>query len=428
MDGDVAAFTDANGTCTINPTNTALVCSSDARLKKDVATLSGSADNLSRIRAVTYRWLKESSTSTPPRFGVIAQEIQEVFPELVQTNPDNKLSVNYVGFIPILIDAVNEHSQPLPPCARRWLPQRSKTSQRLPKTPRTPRWPTGSSTLFAAPVAAVGKVMMNEVVVSQRLCVGEACLTGEDVRDLLEMRDAYKRGALGGSSGAADADASGSEEAPDTTAPTITILGNNPARIPVGTAYTDLGALVTDDTSPNIGYTIFVDGREVQAVTIDTSAPGEHTVRYEATDQAGNTATAERTVIVYDPSAVDDGGANAQDAGGAPAQTPPDDTLSVTDGTTGTPPQTSEGSAGSEGAAPQASSPEGASGAESSEDTSQGDEEDSTSSEENGSDSPLLSRNAPSDNLAPEDASAGEGSDAAQTPATGTPEQERDEA
>ncbi|GIW68838.1 MAG: hypothetical protein KatS3mg100_332 [Candidatus Parcubacteria bacterium] len=375
VDGNVAAFTDTNGTCTINPTNTALVCSSDARLKKDIATLSGSADKLSHIRAVTYRWIKESSTSTPARFGVLAQEVHEVFPELVQTNPDNTLSVNYVGFIPLLIDAMNEHSATLAPLRDAFASSTLTDLATLAQDPENAPLADWFIAAVRRAIAAIGKVMVNEIIVAdlrahkvvvEELCVGSTCVREADVRRILAGFSQGNTSASGGSD----------DDAPDTTAPVITILGNNPAHIPVGTTYTDLGVLVTDDTSPNIGYTTFVDGREVLTVVLDTSTPGTHLIRYEATDQAGNTASAERVVIVYDPSVADEGDADAQDAGGAPTQTPTDDTASATGTAASTPPETPEGSAGAEGgAAPQASSPDDTSSAESSQSTSQGNEE-----------------------------------------------------
>ncbi len=80
----------------------------------------------------------------------------------------------------------------------------------------------------------------------------------------------------------------------DTEAPVITINGKNPSRVEVGQSYTDLGAMVTDNVNNNLGI-------QTTGAHIDTSIPGEHVVIYTATDQAGNTATSTRQVIVFDP-------------------------------------------------------------------------------------------------------------------------------
>jgi len=79
-------------------------------------------------------------------------------------------------------------------------------------------------------------------------------------------------------------------------------MGNNPARIPIGTPYIDLGAIVTDNINSNINITYIVDGVTMSEVVIDTSKVGEHTVRYEATNPAGVKGFSERVVLVYDPS------------------------------------------------------------------------------------------------------------------------------
>ncbi|OFZ56495.1 MAG: hypothetical protein A3D92_07560 [Bacteroidetes bacterium RIFCSPHIGHO2_02_FULL_44_7] len=88
---------------------------------------------------------------------------------------------------------------------------------------------------------------------------------------------------------------------PDTTAPLITIIGDNPATISVGSTYVDPGAIVSDAGSPNIGYTTSVDGVVMAEVQIDTATSSVHTILYSATDQAGNMGTATKTVNVVDP-------------------------------------------------------------------------------------------------------------------------------
>ena len=50
----------------------------------------------------------------------------------------------------------------------------------------------------------------------------------------------------------------------------------------------------------------------MQTVQLDTSTAGEHTIEYRATDEAGNTGTASRTVSVVDASQQDDEGESTE--------------------------------------------------------------------------------------------------------------------
>ncbi len=43
--------------------------------------------------------------------GIIAQEVQKFFPELVKENATGELSVNYSGLIPLLITSIKEQQQ-----------------------------------------------------------------------------------------------------------------------------------------------------------------------------------------------------------------------------------------------------------------------------------------------------------------------------
>jgi len=81
----------------------------------------------------------------------------------------------------------------------------------------------------------------------------------------------------------------------DTVPPSIQILGNNPAKITLGSSYIDLGAVVTDNVNTNLG--IKTEGENL----VDTDTVGDYTITYTAIDQAGNTTVATRIVTVYDP-------------------------------------------------------------------------------------------------------------------------------
>lgn len=75
---------------------------SDRRYKENVATVDGALSKVDQLRGVKFDW-KESGL---PSYGVIAQELEEVLPELVHGN-DPK-TVNYNGIIGVLIEAIKE--------------------------------------------------------------------------------------------------------------------------------------------------------------------------------------------------------------------------------------------------------------------------------------------------------------------------------
>lgn len=87
----------------------------------------------------------------------------------------------------------------------------------------------------------------------------------------------------------------------DAGAPQLQVLGNNPARIPLKSAYADLGVYATHSSGIEFGIKTFVNDREVASVIIDTTVVGTSTVRYESTDADGRTGRAERLVVVFDP-------------------------------------------------------------------------------------------------------------------------------
>ena len=83
-----------------------LTINSDERLKDNIQPLGSTLNKLHQIEAKTYS-LKKDEEHTP-KIGVLAQEVQAVFPELVTEGVDGILSVNYQGLVPVLINAINE--------------------------------------------------------------------------------------------------------------------------------------------------------------------------------------------------------------------------------------------------------------------------------------------------------------------------------
>ncbi|MEI6849878.1 MAG: tail fiber domain-containing protein, partial [archaeon] len=104
--GAIASFTNLDGTCTLDP-GSGLSCPSDITLKKDINPLVAGLAELNQLNPVTYHF-KSEDESTPLSMGLIAQEVQTIFPELVTEQADGKLSLNYGGFTPVIIKSIQE--------------------------------------------------------------------------------------------------------------------------------------------------------------------------------------------------------------------------------------------------------------------------------------------------------------------------------
>lgn len=81
-----------------------VVVSSDARLKANIISLGSTLARLLLIDGKSYTMIKDGKQ----KIGVLAQDIQKVFPELVTTDNNKMLAVNYQGLVPVLINALKE--------------------------------------------------------------------------------------------------------------------------------------------------------------------------------------------------------------------------------------------------------------------------------------------------------------------------------
>ena len=97
----------ANGDTTVSNDLTVggdIVVSSDARLKANIVSLGSTLAKLLLIDGKRYTMKKNGKQ----KIGVLAQDIQKVFPELVTTDDKDMLAVNYQGLVHVLINALKE--------------------------------------------------------------------------------------------------------------------------------------------------------------------------------------------------------------------------------------------------------------------------------------------------------------------------------
>jgi hypothetical protein len=81
--------------------------SSDARLKEKIQPLHNSLENILKLRGVSYTWKEPETYGKGPQVGLIAQELEKVYPQVVQTDPKSGLkSVAYDHLVAPIIEAI----------------------------------------------------------------------------------------------------------------------------------------------------------------------------------------------------------------------------------------------------------------------------------------------------------------------------------
>lgn len=86
--------------------------SSDANLKENVETIQYAVDIVNNLSGVRFDWNDKAREMYPERtyrdIGVIAQEVENVLPEIVTTRENGYKAVKYEKIIPVLIQAIKE--------------------------------------------------------------------------------------------------------------------------------------------------------------------------------------------------------------------------------------------------------------------------------------------------------------------------------
>ncbi len=92
----------------INDVNGQYVAVSDRRLKKDITDVKNVLPNLLKLQAKTYHY-KDNKEGSPLSYGFIAQEVEQLFPEFVDTKEDTGMkAIAYDNFAVIAIQAIKE--------------------------------------------------------------------------------------------------------------------------------------------------------------------------------------------------------------------------------------------------------------------------------------------------------------------------------
>jgi hypothetical protein len=83
---------------------------SDARLKKNVKPLEGALDRLMQLQGVTFEYKDPAAIHELPgmQIGMIAQEVEKIFPDWVDTAPNGMKRLSVHGFEALTVEALRE--------------------------------------------------------------------------------------------------------------------------------------------------------------------------------------------------------------------------------------------------------------------------------------------------------------------------------
>ncbi|MGB3130024.1 MAG: tail fiber domain-containing protein, partial [Saprospiraceae bacterium] len=85
---------------------------SDVRFKENVKNLNHSLEKIQNLRGVSYnhkaKFIKSHGLKEGNQIGFIAQELEKIFPEFVETGSDGYKAVDYAKLTPVLVEAIKE--------------------------------------------------------------------------------------------------------------------------------------------------------------------------------------------------------------------------------------------------------------------------------------------------------------------------------
>lgn len=117
VNGNVSFFIKNNGNIGIgtdNPTSKLTIQGdvkalayyhiSDYRLKKDIEKIDNSLEKLLFLEGVEFKWNNDLENKT--NLGFIAQDVEKIIPEVVNTDLEGYKSVDYSSLVPLLVEAI----------------------------------------------------------------------------------------------------------------------------------------------------------------------------------------------------------------------------------------------------------------------------------------------------------------------------------
>ncbi len=110
-----------------NGSTISIAPASDRRLKENIVLLQNTLEKLNKINGYNYNYISDEEKRI--QIGVIAQELEKVFPELVVNDENGYKRVRYDGLVPVLIEALKEQQSVINDLNEKVANQESKLSK-----------------------------------------------------------------------------------------------------------------------------------------------------------------------------------------------------------------------------------------------------------------------------------------------------------
>ncbi len=88
---------------------------SDERYKTNILPVKNALQNIVKLNGVTYNWDRDKFPNKgfdkKNQIGLIAQDVEKIYPELVKADEEGYKAINYSAFVPLLIESIKEQQK-----------------------------------------------------------------------------------------------------------------------------------------------------------------------------------------------------------------------------------------------------------------------------------------------------------------------------
>ncbi|MDA3930032.1 MAG: tail fiber domain-containing protein [Prolixibacteraceae bacterium] len=90
-----------------------IVVESDSTLKEDIEEIDSQVEKVKKLKSVNYKWKTnngndKSAKGNNKTYGLLAQDLEKIYPDMVMTNDSGVKAIYYMELIPVLIQVTQE--------------------------------------------------------------------------------------------------------------------------------------------------------------------------------------------------------------------------------------------------------------------------------------------------------------------------------